>query len=200
MQKTHLRVEDARGNPLFDELLKTSLFFVIFITGVALGVVISFSLTTSFHLSAINPNQLVGAAAFFDPSTENTADVSALLPSSGTPSITLPTETPEVVVSSPEPGRAVTLSPSPSELRLLIVDKQIVIDRINQELLRVKSASVAFIAEFEQNCGSWSDVCAEPYNKALDENNTSYADLAAKLIIAQRSLIDAKVALEKASL
>ena len=196
MQKTYLHIEHVEGNHLFDELMKSSAFFFVFIAGVALGFLISLSLTSSFHLTGVNPNQLVGAAAMSLVGTEKDAVTNTTLEEPRTPSLAgvtvTTTEQPAPVPHLPSPQH----TPSVNDLRLLVADKQILIDRINQELERVKNSSVALVAEFDQNCGSWSDVCAEAYIKQLDINNTLYADLSAKLTIAQRDLGVATTALQ----
>ena len=196
MQKTYLHIEHVEGNHLFDELMKSSAFFFVFIAGVALGFLISLSLTSSFHLTGVNPNQLVGAAAMSLVGTEKDAVTNTILEKPRTPNlagstVTIPeTNTPVETLPSPQH------TPSVNDLRLLVTDKQILIDRINQELERVKNSSVALVAQFNQNCGSWSDVCAEAYSKQLDTDNTLYADLSAKLTIAQRDLGVATTALQ----
>ncbi len=208
MQKTYLRIEHVGENHLFDDLLKSSLVFFVFITGVTLGFLISLSLTSSFKLSGVNPNQLVGAAAFSDVSSgsnESDAVKSAILEVPQTPSVEISKDTTPLGNATVVTTRtAPTISSEESnlsarELRLLVTDKQIVIDRINQELERVKNSSVALIAQFDQNCGSWSDACAEPYSKALDTSNSSYADLSTKLLKAQSDLSDAMNALRDAT-
>ena len=176
--------------------MKSSAFFFVFIAGVALGFLISLSLTSSFHLTGVNPNQLVGAAAMSLVGTEKDAVTNTILEKPRTPNlagstVTIPeTNTPVETLPSPQH------TPSVNDLRLLVTDKQILIDRINQELERVKNSSVALVAQFNQNCGSWSDVCAEAYSKQLDTDNTLYADLSAKLTIAQRDLDVAKTELQ----
>ena len=198
MQKTYLHIEHVQGNHLFDELMKSSAFFFVFIAGVALGFLISLSLTSSFHITGVNPNQLVGAAAMSHIGTEKDAVTNTILEEPRTPNlagstVTIPeTNTPVGTLPSPQH------TPSVNDLRLLVTDKQILIDRINQELERVKNSSVALVAQFNQNCGSWSDVCAEAYSKQLDTDNTLYADLSAKLTIAQRDLGVATTALQDA--
>ena len=206
MQKTYLRIEHVGAEHLFDELLKSSAFFFVFITGVAIGFLISLVLTSSFHLSSVHPNQLVGAAALSDVYAADTEDDTVKnIPRivQQTPYSSISTEVTSRVsapVQTLQTQRDTSLSHERSvrDVRLLVIDKQIVIDRINQELERVKNSSVALVAQFDQNCGSWSDTCAEPYSKTLDASNALYADLSAALTIAQRDLHDANTALNEA--
>lgn len=55
------------------------------------------------------------------------------------------------------------------------------IAQLSREIVRIKDASVALIAEFNQNCGAWTDECATPYASALEKNNIAYDQVAREL-------------------
>ena len=198
MQKIHLEIERVRSNQLRDEVLRTSLLFGVFFVGILFGFLISYSLVTSFHLSRIDKAQLVGAAALALPSSS--FDTALSKDTSEVPEITiLSTETASISATTPTLTISQAISqdttPSVRELQLLATDKQIAMDRLDQEIERMKNASVALIAAFDQNCGSWIDTCATPYSTELYENNATYAELTQKRTVVQAELVNTKAAL-----
>ena len=194
MQKIHLKIERVSSNQLRDEVLRTSLLFGVFFVGILFGFLISYSLVTSFHLSRIDKAQLVGAAALALPSSS--FDTALSKDTSEVPEIAiLSTETASISATTPTLTISQDTTPSVRELQLLATDKQIAMDRLDQEIERMKNASVALIAAFDQNCGSWIDTCATPYSTELDENNATYAELTQKRTVVQAELVNTKAAL-----
>ncbi len=55
-------------------------------------------------------------------------------------------------------------------------------DRLVSEIKLLKDASVTLVAEFLQNCGVWTDICAEPYQIQLEKNNSRYEALERSLL------------------
>ena len=194
MQKIRLEIEHVSSDQLLDEVVRSSLFFGVFFVGILFGFLIFYSLATSFHLSQINPAQLVGAAALALPTSP--LDTVLSKDSSKVPEITvLSTETAGASPSTPTETISEDITPSMRELELLATDKQIAMNRLDQEIERLKNASVALIVAFDQNCGSWTDACALPYSTELDQHNATYAELTQKRSVAQAELVSTKAAL-----
>ena len=58
-----------------------------------------------------------------------------------------------------------------------VITQQVVVDRITLEMTQIKNASLALIAQFDQNCGNWNDACALAYRDTLEVNNRTYERL-----------------------
>lgn len=63
------------------------------------------------------------------------------------------------------------------EISNTINQDELAILRLNQEMKLVKDASVSLVADFNQNCGSWSDVCGNTYASKLQQYNDRYDEL-----------------------
>jgi hypothetical protein len=61
------------------------------------------------------------------------------------------------------------------------------IERLSREIALLKNSSVEIITLFNQNCGSWNDICALPYATQLEKNNTAYDALVSELLTLQRT-------------
>lgn len=169
----------------------------VFLLGATLGSGLILLENNKLRLPASNPNEQLGAVALTDITTGNSASLA--------PINTIPTpvaSTEEVAQVAQEiVQNSATLRAAKqtrSELQLEINDRTIAIDRLNQEIERVKNASVALVTAFDQNCGNWTDVCAKPYTDKLDESNSSYNELVEKL--AAMNLILASLKQELSSL
>lgn len=68
-----------------------------------------------------------------------------------------------------------------NEVRIEVETKTARTFVLGTEIERLKNESVTLVAAFEQNCGSWTDVCATTYKDALNTNNTAYNRLALEL-------------------
>ncbi len=137
-----------------------------------------------------SPSSQLGAVAGSIPDTKNeSGEIPANEdgPSVSTTEVEANEPVSTEVVSIP-PAQVAEENPALRTLELEIVDKRIAVERVNQEIERVKNASVSVISEFTKNCGSWSDPCALPYSKRLEESNKTYAELVPVLESLNRSL------------
>jgi len=83
------------------------------------------------------------------------------------------------------------------DLALRITDRNIAAERLAQEVERTKNDSVALITAFNQNCGSWQDVCATPYASKLEANNARYNELVTTLAQMNAELTTLEAALSQ---
>jgi hypothetical protein len=167
---TIVRVEEERSRHSGELLMLLSLFSC----GIAVGIIAVLFGTHRLSLPlGMSTKTLVGAVADSDAPLSvvpiATSDVSP------TPPPMLPiAPSPSMNPQSPE-GR------TRSAIDLDILDRSVAIERLNQEIERKKNASIALIADFEKNCGNWSDVCATTYQAKLDAYNSDYESLVDKL-------------------
>jgi hypothetical protein len=187
MQITHVPIRRVSEN----RAEKVVALFAVFALGVTLGSAAILYQSGKLRAPEVDPKSLAGAIALSDVNTTTT-----------TP------PTPENTVVEPEvnqnaatqlsqeitreAGAARAAKQTRSELTLEINDRTIAIDRLNQEIERVKNASVALVTAFDQNCGNWTDTCAKPYTDKLDESNSSYNELVAKRALMTQALADLK--------
>ena len=128
MTRIQIHVERGGENDLFESMAKTPVSFIIFMFGIFLGMIISFELRTSLHLTNIDPGLLVGAVA--ESSLTPEATVATL--NTKIPAISIAQEEEKAhgmsgaLVTVPE-----TTSSSVRTLQLLVTDKEIAITRLN---------------------------------------------------------------------
>lgn len=181
MNATHITIKKVS-----DWQTKNTLALItFFVTGIFVGSGIVLISSGKIPLSGISPRLLLGAVINADqvntePQISSSPAVSVDIPEASTSPII-----PEPIAQAPiidevKVANEKVLTEKRTNLSLRISDRTIAIERLNQEIERVKNASVSLIAEFNQNCGSWTDDCAKPYSSKLEANNTTYNELVQK--------------------
>ena len=160
---TIVRVEeqsDMRAGKLI--LLASAFLFGIFI-----GIIAVFAKDGKIILPYISPLTQLGAIGGVESGTETlraaTATEASLLIN---PDVVTPRDEDQSVAI-----KATAKTAHDAEildLTLRITDREITLVRLNQEIERTKNDSVALIAVFQQNCGSWTDDCAKKYSGTLE--------------------------------
>lgn len=173
---TIVRVEeqsDMRAGKLI--LLASAFLFGIFI-----GIIAVFAKDGKIILPYISPLTQLGAIGGVESGTETlraaTATEASLLIN---PDVVTPRDEDQSVAI-----KATAKTAHDAEildLTLRITDREITLVRLNQEIERTKNDSVALIAVFQQNCGSWTDDCAKKYSGTLESYNTRYTELISKI-------------------
>ncbi len=190
MNITHVPISRVEGN----RSEKIVALFAVFLLGVTVGSIAVLAESRKLKSVSVDNSSQLGAVVLFDIATPEVADTFTTAPV---------TANAEPTPVSPPLGTALADARSAAgekaELTLEITDRTIAIDRLNQEIERTKNASVLLIAEFNTNCANWNDVCATPYVKKLDENNTTYNNFVVSLNALQTELGLLKTELESLS-
>jgi hypothetical protein len=186
MQITHVTIRRVSEN----RAEKVVALFAVFALGVTLGSAAILYQSGRLRAPEVDPKSLAAAVAL------SKSDVTT------TPPTTVNAEAEPIVDQEAvtqlsqeltrEAGTARAAKQTRAELELAINDRTIAIDRLNQEIERVKNASVALVTAFDQNCGTWTDVCAKPYTDKLDESNSNYNELVAKRTLMTEDLTTLK--------
>lgn len=84
----------------------------------------------------------------------------------------LPEEAINETPPASSPAEDVTPEQKQDEIDALLLKRE----SLDQRIRTLKDRGVILIAEFTQNCGSWTDACAVPYKAELEEINAAYRD------------------------
>lgn len=170
MNATRVRITKVNGNR--GERIVSLL--AVFLLGGALGSGFVLYQNGKLMLPSINPRTQLGTAALSEGTGETSSNSVDTISDRASSEVTPAAQT---ITTAPTETSRTDAEVQKRELLLRINDRTIAIERLNQEIERTKNASVAIIASFEQNCGSWSDACALPYASKLDASNKTYNEL-----------------------
>lgn len=175
MQITHVPIRRVSEN----RAEKVIALFAVFALGVTLGSAAILYQYGKLRAPNADPKSLTGAVALSGTDTTPTPPV--VVDATITPIVDQAkiAELSQELTQKAGVARAEKLTRA--ELELEINDRTIAIDRLNQEIERAKNTSVALVTAFDQNCGTWTDVCAKPYTDKLEESNSTYNELVSKL-------------------
>lgn len=193
MNATHITVKKVDGN----HALSTVVLTMFFVAGLLVGTGLVLITSGKIVLPHISPRFLLGAVVASNPPVTEPGVVasSSVVSETTTPTVATVNPAPVTVIDEAKVAAEKALSEKRTDLTLRINDRSVAIERLNQEIERVKNASVALIVEFNQNCGSWTDDCAKPYASKLEANNSSYNELVQKQTPLTLELTDLKAEL-----